>query len=149
HGPLCRVSDTYKMLERWARSRGLSHETQPAIGVCPDHSAFTPQDRCLYDAGLLVPDDVDEDDVISIQTIPAGIHATLGLACKPQQMDGVWEWFTSRWLPTSGKLREIAPSYEYYPAAGCETITPEHGVELCIRLSDLRCQSVCTEFDEN
>ncbi|MGI9410260.1 MAG: helix-turn-helix domain-containing protein, partial [Hyphomicrobiaceae bacterium] len=42
HGPLCRVSDTYKMLERWARSRGLSHETQPAIGVCPDHSAFTP-----------------------------------------------------------------------------------------------------------
>lgn len=133
-GKQCKISKVYERLEGWARLRGLWHETSAAIGLCPDHSAFTPREMCLYDASLIVPDAVPEDDVVSVQTVPAGTYAVLKVKCRAAQMDNIWEWFTSIRLPSSGLAREVLPCYEYYPPAAGGSISPENGVELCVRL---------------
>ena len=58
-----------KLIE-WAKVRGLWHEDSAIIGVCPDNPAVTPPDFCQYDVGIAVEDGVDEDELVSIQTLP-------------------------------------------------------------------------------
>jgi len=71
---LCVVSHA---LERWARARGLWHGVDAVIGVCPDNWKLTPAECCIYDACLPVADDVEEDDIVSVQEIPAGLYAVM------------------------------------------------------------------------
>lgn len=81
-----------------------------------------------------MPDGFPEDDVVSIQTIPAGVYAVLKVACDSALMGNVWEWLTSVWLPQSGRTREVLPCYEFYPPAPGGPIGSENGVGLCMRL---------------
>lgn len=133
-GKSCKIPETYKLLYKWARGRDLITDNTAGISMCPDHSAFTPQMRCVYDAGIVVSGDFCEDDIVSVQTIPGGTYAVLGAKCEDRHMEQVWEWLTSCWLPASGKTREVLPSYEYYPPAPGRGISAANGVELCIRL---------------
>ena len=133
-GKHCHVTATHRALEAWARSRDLWRDDAAIIGLCPDHSAFTPPGLCLYDACFPVPEGLREDEAVSIQTIPAGLYAVLRVTCPSARMDNVWEWLTSVWLPASGRTREVLPCYEYYPPAPGKSVGPENGVELCMRL---------------
>ncbi|MEM7425131.1 MAG: GyrI-like domain-containing protein [Pseudomonadota bacterium] len=133
-GAYCGIQDTFGRLEAWARARGIWDAETAAVGVCPDHSAITPPERCRYDAGIIVSEEMREDEVVSIQTVRAGLYAVFPIACEDVKLDNVWEWFTSVWLPASGYTREFLPSYEFYPAARGRPVTARNGVELCVRL---------------
>ncbi len=137
-GEHCRIPKTHRLLEDWARKHNLLNDNTVGISLCPDHSAFTPSNHCIYDAGIAVPDDFPEDEIVSIQTIPGGTYAVLKVKCEAEKMEYVWEWLTSVWLPSSGKTREVVPSYEYYLPTHNQSIDPQNGVELCIKLKPKR-----------
>ncbi len=134
NGVHCRIIETYQLLENWARTRNLLNEDTASLSVCPDHSAFTPFKYCIYDAGIVVPDGFPEDEVVSIQTIPSGTYAVLKVKCTDENIEDVWEWLTSVWLPSSGHILSTLPAYEYYPPTPKQYICPQNGVELCLRL---------------
>lgn len=128
------ITVAFAIVEQWAKDKGLWGENSSGIGVCPDNAALTPAGSCLYDAGIAVPADVEEDNIVSIQTIPSGTYAVMSIACRADRMNRVWDWFGSGWLPTSGRTYELRSCYEVYPSWNGKAGRPETGVELCMRL---------------
>ena len=121
-------------LKRWVREQGLWSDDAVLIGVCPDNATLTPPGLCLYDVGFPVAQDVEEDELVSIQTIPAGRFAVLRTACSSGELESAWEWLSSTWLAASGMTYDLLHSYEVYPLTERGNSGPEEGVELCMRL---------------
>ncbi|MEM7222310.1 MAG: AraC family transcriptional regulator [Pseudomonadota bacterium] len=128
------ISTAFALIERWAKKRGLWSGETACIGLCPDNAALTPAGSCLYDAGIAVPAEVQEDDLASLQTIPAGLYAVLPIACPSARVNHVWDWLAAHWLPGSGWTYDLQDCYEVYPAWHGLAGRPETGVELCMRL---------------
>jgi len=128
------ISRTFTALRRWARLHGLWQDNTALIGLCPDSPAITPAGLCIYDACMPVPPGWPEDDIVSIQRIPAGTYAVLHAERSSGQILKQWEWLTSCWLPISGETYELENCYEYFPMSGDDPCLPEDGVELCLRI---------------
>ena len=128
------IAAAFGTLRCWAACRGLVDESTALIGLCPDHAAITPPDLCRYDACMPVGDDVEEDGILSIQNIAGGRYAVLSVRPDSPTLHAKWEWFTSRWLPTSGELYDPSLRYEFYPPANGAAGVPETGADLCLRL---------------
>ena len=91
------IERAFRALIDWAMRTGVWQDDSVLMGLCPDHPAVTPARHCLYDACVTVADDVPEDNVVSIQTVPAGTYAVLNVQCESHLISGIWEWFTLRW----------------------------------------------------
>ena len=128
------ISEAYRRLVRWARHRGLWAGATEMIGLCPDNAAVTPAGYCLYDACLPVSDEIGEDDVVSIQTIPAGRYAVLSVRATPTEMESAWKWLTLTWSRHSDLPCELVQSFERFPVVGGRTCGPEEQGELWLRL---------------
>ena len=128
------ITKTFAALRAWAISHGLWQDNTALIGLCPDSPAITPAGLCIYDACMPVPDDWPEDDIVSIQTIPAGVYAVLESERASGRILSQWEWLTSCWLPISGETYELENCYEYFPMSGDEPCGPQGSVELCLRV---------------
>ena len=98
-----RKAQLIKLID-WAKPRGLWCEETSIIGVCPDNSAVTPPQFCQYDFGIEVEDGVREDELISIQKLPAATLATLRVAGTSSTARQAWRWLISQWLPRSGMI---------------------------------------------
>ena len=112
----------------WAKERGLWSTSTVYIGLCPSNPALSPPEMCIYDACILIPEEIEEDEIVSIQTIPAGRYAVLSVQFSPIQKQA-WNWLGSEWLPDSGETYAFENSYE----ARYGNVMPQ-GVELCLRL---------------
>lgn len=128
------ISDTFSALQRWAARRGILRSDTSYIGLCTDNSSITPARHCTYDACLVLEDDIPEDDIVSIQTIPACICAVLYVECKPVQLNRYWTWLTSVWLPNGGTNLSFQPAYERFEGVGEKNVASDFGVELCMPL---------------
>lgn len=129
------IASTYTALKKWAAPQRLLCNNNAFIGLCPNNPALTPADYCIYDACICVPDTVLEDDVVSIQTIPAGTYAVLYAECSATRIKQGWQWLTSSWLPASVVTYELNPCYEYYPLKNSALFPGEKHAELCIRVT--------------
>lgn len=130
------ISETFAALQRWAGLRGVLAAGTSYLGVCPDNASTTPARHCVYDACIALDGDVAEDEIVSVQTIPPGTYAVLPVACPPQQLNRMWSWFYSDWLPASGRTAAFRPSYEFFPHVGAAPVSPHRGAELCLPLVD-------------
>ena len=129
-------SIAFEQLEMWARKKGLWDTVSHMIGICPDNSGVTPDGHCTYDACLPVPDNIQEDDTVSIQTIPAGTYAIMGVDPDTNIKDA-WMWFFTGWIKAHGAVYDFAQPYERYPIAKKQWVAKDQGLELCIRLKAL------------
>ena len=64
------IERAFRTVIDWAMRTGVWQDDSVLMGLCPDHPAVTPARHCLYDACVTVPDDLPEDNVVSIQTVP-------------------------------------------------------------------------------
>ncbi len=128
------IPKTFSMIVDWAKSRGLWTENTPCIGLCPNNPALTPPQSCIFDAGIPVSKEIEEDEQVGIQSIPAGRYAVLNIACSPHQFNQVWKWLAFKWLQQSGETYAMEHCYEMYYPRHHGIIAPQLGVELCLRL---------------
>ncbi|MEM7227126.1 MAG: GyrI-like domain-containing protein, partial [Pseudomonadota bacterium] len=128
------ISEAFRRLADWARMKGLWSGAREVIGLCPDNSAVTPAGFCLYDACLPVPEEIGEDDVISIQTIPAGHYAVLSVSATAREMESAWQWLTLTWTAETGMACDLIHSHEVFPLVDDRMQDPQIGAELCLRL---------------
>ena len=128
------IPDAFSRLNCWATDHNLASNTAAKIGICPDNRRVTPDAFCSYDACVAVPDSINEDNVVSVQTIPAGRYAVLSVRCPNAQILAHWEWMASNWRLLRGKTYEQRWSYELYHANPAGTADPMFGVDLCLRL---------------
>ena len=97
------ISNTFAALQRWAASKGVLRRDSSFVGLSYDSCSTTPASHCVYDAGLELTDDVAEDEVVSVQTLPETACAVLPVRCRTEQLNRMWIWFTTTWLPASGR----------------------------------------------
>lgn len=130
------IAQAFHSLKAWASARAGAGGDLDAtyIGVCPDHAAITAAGHCLYDACILVDETTVEDDIVSIQTIPGGTYAVLHVKSDSPRLHAKWEWLTTHWLRDSGMTYDPAQRYEFYAPVGGADVSPETGVDLCLRI---------------
>lgn len=126
------ITDTFRRLQGWAKSKGLLIGKTSFLGRGSDDCSITPARFCLYDACLVLNDPVCEDEIVSVQTIPAGAFAVLRVRCEAEQANRYWDWLIGHWLPMSGRKLAHQPSYEFFPEKGERTVNPDGGLEICL-----------------
>ena len=126
------ISAAYHLLERWGKEKGLWSTAKHFVGICPNNSDITPAAHCIYDAGLIVSDEVCEDDTVSIQSIPAGKFAIL--QAPTAELQAAWNWLVMTWLPASGRIYALDDCYEMIPIVQDQRDRDYVGTELCMRL---------------
>ena len=129
------ISGTFDTLQRWAKVRGLINPETSFLGLCPDNCSVTPAKHCIYDACMVLANHVLEDEVVSIQTIPAATYAVLDVTCPPVKLNRMWSWMSSTWLPASGYKFGRGQSYEFFPRFGSLPIRSNFGAQLCMPVS--------------
>ncbi len=123
------------LIRDWAESHGLDRKLS-LIGLCPDNRRITPGPYCVYDVGLPVTREFGEDDVVSIQTIPAGCYAVAAVCCRNEQLLSAWDWLCSNWRESRAVPYEQRWNYEVFHHSHDGSLSPERGIEICLRLSD-------------
>lgn len=126
------ISHTFITLQEWAKERGLLGFDSSFLGRCADNCSITSAQRCMYDACFVLGDEIAEDDIVSVQTIPGGIFAVVQVTCQSAQLNRIWDWLTGIWLPTSGYKISQNTSYEFFPDTGNRPINSRFGIELCL-----------------
>lgn len=130
------ITNTFRRLQEWAKSKGILTSKTSFLGHGSDDCCITPARFCLYDACLVLSDPIPEDDVVSIQTIPAGEFAVLPVLCEAEQANRYWDWLIGHWLPTSGRTLAHQSSYEFFPEKGPRVVNPKNGLEICLSVSE-------------
>ena len=107
------INESYKKLKRWAQNLDLWQDDSALIGITPNHPAITPSRYCIYDVALPVCNNVTEDNVVSIQSMPGSNCVVLTLVTNIAGVHAAWDWLISSWLPGSGMTRaQYAPCFE-------------------------------------
>lgn len=129
------ISRAFQIVKNWARSNGLWQDTPHVIGICPDNSSLTPASQCIYDACVRVPDDVPEDDTVSIRTIAGGTYAVLRVDRTIEGSSSGWNWLTLEWLPRAEYTYELSTAYEIDPRRAALAPGEAPYTELCLKIS--------------
>ena len=128
------IGAAFHTMAQWARRHGLLHGGTNLIGLCPGSPSITPPGYCIYDVCIQVPHGWPEDEIVSVQTIPAGTYAMLRLTDGAADIVAHWEWLTTQWLPESDETYELEHCYEYLPFSEDGACVWERGVDLCMRV---------------
>ena len=110
--------NAFGRLNQWMAARDLDHNEQPFICIGWDNQFITPHAQTRYDVGVHVPDNVEPDDVVDIQTIPSGSYAVLRARFARGMGLVAWERFMQNWLAQSNYQVDFRPSYERYLPPG-------------------------------
>ena len=125
------ITNTFTKLQDWARRRELLKPTSSFIGISHNDSNATPAGRCIYDAGMVMDDEIAEDDQVSVQLVPGGYYAILDVKCIPQMLNRYWDWFLGDWFSQSNLKRRKGIYYEYFPHSGSLPVKAIYGAQLC------------------
>ena len=129
------IAKSAMLLREWAETHGVDSRT-PLLGLCHDNRRITPTHFCTYDIGIPVSAEVQEDEIVSIATIPEGYYAIGKVRCKSEQMLSAWDWLCSTWREKHDRPYQQRWNYEVYPHSRNGALNPLQGVDLCLRVSD-------------
>ncbi|SLN43968.1 Regulatory protein SoxS [Roseovarius albus] len=129
------IASSIEQLVCWAKERGVWHKDTTVIGVCPNNPSVTPPQYCQYDVCISVDESVLEDDVVSIQTMPATTYAAVEMLGDSGTLMQAWRWLISHWVPENGLRSNSRTPFEMYQTDGSHVLCPEHGIKLCLPVS--------------
>jgi len=98
------LGKTWEDLGRWAGPRGLMGPDNFSFGVSHDNPEVTPPEKCRYDAGVAIPEDMQPESPVTVATLPAGQYAVLKWRGHPGEIGeaflAVFKWMTENgWQP--------------------------------------------------
>jgi AraC family transcriptional regulator len=106
--------DAWDQLSRWAVGRGLWSPAAMFVGIAHDHPSVTPEDRCRYDACLVVDAAVQPEGLVGVTDLPGGPYAVWDTVRAPDQIGSGWDELFRDWLPDSGYQPDARPTLELY-----------------------------------
>lgn len=137
-----RVFDAYsggvltvvETMRAWARTRGLAGGQW--LGYQWDDPEIVPLDRCRYDVGVDVPNDVTLDAPVLEILFPAmtvvEVAVRGGIDLELRALD----WLYATWLPSSGRLPDSQPVFEAWDGEPFANGVEQFSLRLQIPLID-------------
>jgi AraC family transcriptional regulator len=130
------VERAFDRLMRWAAPRGL--DVFANYREIPwDDADVTPDDRCRFDACLIVPGDARLDGGVNWQSVPAGLYAVLAAEVENHDFDSPWTRLLRDWLPDSGFQPADRPRIEVYLTDGRCDPDGRWQIEVCLPVEPL------------
>lgn len=108
------VYATWDKIIDWAKSHGIQEQTQTRFAICHDNPAITPEDKCRYDAAVVVGHDVAVTPPYTQSAIPAGKYATAYYKDTGDKINNFMTELCSHWFPDSGYEPDDFPPMFHY-----------------------------------
>ncbi|MBX3226556.1 MAG: AraC family transcriptional regulator [Labilithrix sp.] len=104
------VAAATEQMLTWARARGLAGGQW--LGYQWEDPEIVPLDRCRYDVGVEIADDVALDGEVSEASFPPMKVAEIDVAGSIDLEVRALEWLYATWLPRSGFVPDHQPGFE-------------------------------------
>jgi AraC family transcriptional regulator len=95
------VPQLWPRLARWAAARGLWSSESICVGIAHDDPRVTEPDKCRYDAGIVIPADLEVDASVGVLDLQGGTYAVTEFVGTPDEAPRAWQRFFEDWLPRS------------------------------------------------
>ncbi|MEM6980447.1 MAG: AraC family transcriptional regulator [Planctomycetota bacterium] len=125
------VQSAFDELETFAAVRGYDLNAT-FIGIPWDDSEITPDDKCRFDAGIVVEQNVHLPQTINRQALPSGKYAVFRTEITGHDFDLPWTTLMRDWLPGSGCQPGDGPRFERYFSDG--SLDPQGRWDLQVNL---------------
>lgn len=96
------VFATWERIIDWADNKGVDSSLSSRFAICHDDPVITPEDKCRYDASIVVNADVEVDAPYTRSIIPAGKYAIAYFKDDADKISGFISAMCSQWFPDSG-----------------------------------------------
>ena len=93
---------TWDKLIHWASSQGIADERQARFAICHDNPLITPEDKCRYDAAIVIEPEMAVNSPYSKSVIPAGKYAIAYYKDVAEKINNFMTELCSQWLCHSG-----------------------------------------------
>ncbi len=107
-----RVREAVLKMISWAKARGL--ERGQWLGYQWEEADLVPLDKCRYDLGVEVPEDVALDDDVNEQRFPPMKVVELPMRGDVELETRAFNWLYGVWLPRSGYSPDHQPAFEAF-----------------------------------
>jgi AraC family transcriptional regulator len=125
-------SDFYPFLSR----HGLHGRS--IYGISHDDPAICAPEKCRYDVGVEIDEQMPVLGDAHIGSIPAGTYAALPFKGTPETIAAAWQALMRDWLPASGWQLDGRPTFEHYrPDAVYDDATGSFSCDIVIPLAPL------------
>lgn len=108
------VYATWDKMTHWAKLKGIAENGQARLGICHDNPTITPEDKCRYDAAIVIDEDVVIQPPYTKATIPAGKYAIAYYKDSAAKISNFMTEFCANWLCKSGYEPDNYPPVFHY-----------------------------------
>jgi AraC family transcriptional regulator len=108
------IYDTWGKIIQWADSQGIENDWPTRFALCHDNPAVTPEDKCRYDASIVIDSDVDVAAPYRQSVIPGGKYAVAYFKDDASKINQFMTELCSHWLCNSGyEPDDYPPIFNY------------------------------------
>ncbi len=108
------ICTTWDKVIAWANSNGLDEKTQMKLGICHDNPVITPEEKCRYDAAIVVDSEVAVTPPYTSSVIPSGKYAIAYYKDDADKISNFMTELCSHWFPDSGyEPDDYPPVFNY------------------------------------
>jgi AraC family transcriptional regulator len=108
------VYATWDKIANWAKLKGIDDGRHARFAICHDNPAITPENKCRYDAAIVITPEVDVTLPYSQSVIPAGKYVIAYYKDDAAKINNFITELCSHWFPNSGyEPDDYPPVFNY------------------------------------
>lgn len=96
------VYETWECLLGWAKAQGVVPAKNESFAICHDNPTITPEEKCGYEATVVIPKNCDVSGDVNRATIPGGTYAVSYFKDSAENISPFVTEVCAQWLPQSG-----------------------------------------------
>ena len=93
---------TWDKLIDWANKHGIEDDRQTRFGICYDNPSITPEDKCRYEAAIVIEPGTEVNVPYREAVVPAGHYAVAYYKDDAEKINAFITELCSTWFPESG-----------------------------------------------
>ncbi|MDX1812929.1 MAG: GyrI-like domain-containing protein, partial [Gammaproteobacteria bacterium] len=93
---------TWDKIIHWATNQGIEDDRQERFAICYDNPSITPEEKCRYEAAIVVRPNMEINSPYTKSVIPAGKYAVAYYKDDAEKINNFITELCSHWFPDSG-----------------------------------------------
>ena len=108
------VYATWDKVFHWAESKGINGDLSNKFAICHDNPVITPEDKCRYDAAVVIGPETKVSAPFHQSVIPGGKYAIVYYKDVSEKISNFITELCSNWFPDSGyEPDDYPPIFNY------------------------------------
>lgn len=130
------VYKTWDKVSQWAVSHGVEDNLINKFAICHDNPMITPEEKCRYDAAIVIDNDIEVLAPFKKTSIPQGKYAVAYFNDSADKINHFMTEFCSNWFCSSGyEPDDYPPMFNYLDDSKEDNIVE---MDVYIKLKELK-----------